>query len=114
MPDFLWCVPVVEVAGVAADAMAKAPARKRQKTGANCLTAGLCCIVSCIGSRIRYFSRLTISLRKGRSRTQLLRRTAFLSGTAGRKDRWWLQESEDVLREATTGRPALGLHGVVR
>src|SRR5271169_5704943 len=106
MPDFLWCVRVVEVAGVAADAMAKAPARKRQKTEANCLTAGLCCIESCIGPRIKHFSRLSISLRKGRRGTQLLRRTAFLPSTAGRRDRCWRRQHKDTLREAATGRPA--------
>src|SRR5271163_4342990 len=77
MPVFLWRVWVVAVAGVAADATAKAPARKRHITGTNCFRAGTGRIKSYIGLRITYFSRLTFSLRNGRRGTQQLRMRTF-------------------------------------
>src|SRR5580658_4093387 len=108
MPDFLWRVLVVEFAGAAAAATAKAPARKRQNTGTNCLKAGLGCIESCIGLRIAYFSRVNISLRKECRRVQLLRRPAFLPGIAGPKDRCGVPWGENAQGEAAKGRPASG------
>src|SRR5580693_9320173 len=105
MPDFLWRVRVVEFAGAAATATAKVPARKRQSTGINCLKAGLGCMESYIGPRIAYCSLLNASVRKLYMRAQLLRRTAFLSGTAGRRDRCGAPQDDRAQGEAAGGRP---------
>src|SRR5271168_234038 len=106
MPDFLWCVAVA--GGVAPDATAKVPARKRQRTGTNCFKAGLCCIASYIGLRISYFSRLNASLRKEYREVQLLRRAAFLHRMTGPKDRCAAPLNSSAERETAEGRLAPG------
>src|SRR5580700_5765901 len=91
MPLLRWCVRVVEpdldFVGVAPEAAAKAPARKRHRTGTSCLAAGWRRIEFSIGPKTMCFNRRGFSLRKCYRPAQLERRTVFLNDTTGRRYR---------------------------